>query len=111
MINCLLCQVETMMKTNGLKTNIFDNMIYMMGKYSDNLEEIVAERTSSLIEEKQKVEALLERMLPKSVARQLMKGKEVTISPSPDHFGFIEYTLFLYKLRIGFSPPVSEVIW
>ena len=72
-----------MMKSNGLKTNIFDNMIYMMGKYSDNLEEIVAERTSSLIEEKQKVEALLERMLPKSVARQLMKGKEVTISPLP----------------------------
>lgn len=56
------------------KTNIFDNMIYMMGKYSDDLEEIIEERTSSLIEEKQKVDALLERMLPKPVARQLMKG-------------------------------------
>ena len=49
-------------------------MIYMMGKYSDDLEEIIEERTSSLIEEKQKVDALLERMLPKPVARQLMKG-------------------------------------
>ena len=56
------------------KTNIFDNMVYMTEKYSVHLEEIVEERTSSLIEEKHKVEALLERMLPKSVARQLMKG-------------------------------------
>jgi len=69
--------VEIMMRANGLKTNLLDNMIYMMGKYSEDLEEIVEDRTSSLIEEKHKVEALLERMLPKPVARQLMKGKEV----------------------------------
>ena len=49
-------------------------MIYMMGKYSDDLEEIIEEQTRSLIEEKQKVDALVEGMLPKPVARQLMKG-------------------------------------
>ena len=52
-------------------------MILMLEKYSKSLEEIVQDRTTSLREEKQKVEALLERMLPKSVANQLMQGREV----------------------------------
>lgn len=41
-----------------------DNMIYMMEKYTDNLQELVVERTGQLIEEKRKTDALLERMLP-----------------------------------------------
>jgi len=49
----------------------------MLEKYSKNLEEIVHEKTASLREEKQKVESLLERMLPKSVANQLMQGLKV----------------------------------
>ena len=36
------------------KTNIFDNVVYMMEKYADNLEELVIERTGQLIEEKKK---------------------------------------------------------
>ena len=47
------------------KTNIFDNVVYMMEKYADNLEELVIERTGQLIEEKKKTDALLERMLPR----------------------------------------------
>ena len=47
------------------KTNIFDNVVYMMEKYADNLEELVMERTGQLIEEKKKTDALLERMLPR----------------------------------------------
>jgi hypothetical protein len=39
-------------------------MIYMMEKYTDNLEELVLERTGQLIDEKRKTDALLERMLP-----------------------------------------------
>ena len=42
-----------------------DNMIAMMEKYSQHLEEIVAERTCQLEEEKKKTETLLYRMLPK----------------------------------------------
>ena len=61
----------------GLKPNIMDNMIAMLEKYADNLEEIVDERTDQLREEKKKVEALLDRMLPRSVADSLMRGEAV----------------------------------
>ena len=44
-----------------------DNMIRMLEKYANNLEEIVNERTQQLSEEKKKTELLLYRMLPKYV--------------------------------------------
>lgn len=40
-------------------------MVVMMEKYSTQLEEIVAERTEQLQEEKRKTDALLFRMLPR----------------------------------------------
>ncbi|XP_013384406.1 guanylate cyclase 32E [Lingula anatina] len=64
------------MKT-GMKSNIFDNMMAMMEKYQSDLESLVDERTLQLIEEKKKTVALLHRMLPKSVADQLMRGEPV----------------------------------
>ena len=42
-----------------------DNMIALMEKYADHLEETVRERTQQLEEEKIKTDALLYRMLPK----------------------------------------------
>ena len=42
-----------------------DNMIKMMEKYTDHLEEIVAERTEELVAEKAKTDELLYRMLPR----------------------------------------------
>ncbi|XP_047143236.1 atrial natriuretic peptide receptor 1 isoform X1 [Hydra vulgaris] len=95
-------EIELMMKSNGLKTNIFDNMIYMMGKYSDGLEELVEERTECLREEKQKVEALLERMLPRSVALQLMKGKEVEAE------SFENVTIYFSDI-VGFTKLCSSI--
>ena len=41
-----------------------DDMMLMMEKYSNNLEDIVAERTEELREEKLKTEKLLYKMLP-----------------------------------------------
>ncbi|KAJ8974726.1 hypothetical protein NQ317_000392 [Molorchus minor] len=61
----------------GLKPNIFDNMLAIMEKYAYNLEGLVQERTNQLTEEKKKTDALLHRMLPKSVADALKKGEKV----------------------------------
>lgn len=44
--------------------NIMDQMMDMMVKYADNLEDLVSERTRLLYEEKKKTEDLLHRMLP-----------------------------------------------
>ncbi|GFQ73082.1 receptor-type guanylate cyclase Gyc76C [Trichonephila clavata] len=54
-----------------------DNMMDMMERYANNLEDLVDERTAQLAEEQNKTEALLHRMLPKSVAEQLMRGEAV----------------------------------
>ena len=40
-------------------------MMAMMEKYQSHLEDLVAERTDLLVEEKKKTESLLHRMLPK----------------------------------------------
>lgn len=44
--------------------NIMDQMMDMMVKYADHLEDLVTERTRLLYEEKKKTEDLLHRMLP-----------------------------------------------
>ena len=41
------------------KTNIVDSMFQMLEKYSNNLEELIHERTEELNEEKKKTEQLL----------------------------------------------------
>ena len=41
-----------------------DSMIQKLEKYADNLEDIVKQRTAELVDEKQKTDVLLYRMLP-----------------------------------------------
>jgi len=41
-----------------------DSMLHKLEKYADNLESIVQQRTAELIDEKQKTDMLLNRMLP-----------------------------------------------
>ena len=43
-------------------------MLNIMEKYANNLEELVAQRTVELVDEKKKTETLLYRMLPRWVA-------------------------------------------
>ena len=49
---------------SGKTTNIMDNLLQRMSNYADNLEQLAAERTKAYLEEKQKVEELLHRLLP-----------------------------------------------
>lgn len=46
------------------KRDIYDNMMDIMEKHVNNLEELVEKRTGLLAEEKKKTETLLHRMLP-----------------------------------------------
>ena len=50
--------------TKGMKSNIFDNMMDLMEKYTNNLEKIVGERTKDLDMERRRSERLLLQMLP-----------------------------------------------
>jgi len=44
--------------------NIVDNMLHMMEKYANNLEELVEEKTQKYMEEKRKADLLLYSMMP-----------------------------------------------
>jgi atrial natriuretic peptide receptor A len=48
-----------------------------MEQYANNLEQLVEERTNDYMEEKRKCEDLLYQLLPRTVARQIIAGKEV----------------------------------
>ncbi|CAF1149237.1 unnamed protein product [Adineta ricciae] len=61
----------------GKKVNIVDTMFKMLEQYSNNLEDLIKERTTQLEEEKKKTDKLLSQMLPPSVAESLKSGKAV----------------------------------
>lgn len=46
------------------KVNIVDTMFKMLEQYSNNLEDLIRERTTQLEEEKKKTDKLLSQMLP-----------------------------------------------
>ncbi|KAL1375679.1 hypothetical protein pipiens_004604 [Culex pipiens pipiens] len=52
---------------HGRKVNFVDTMFQMLEKYSNNLEELIRERTEQLDVERKKTEQLLNRMLPRLV--------------------------------------------
>ena len=85
----------------GRSQNIVDQMIKMLEKYSNDLEELVHQRTTQLFEEKQMVENLLHRMLPASVARQLSQQ----VSVEPEQFSCV--TIYFSDI-VGFTKMCSE---
>ncbi|GAB6020813.1 hypothetical protein CHUAL_003468 [Chamberlinius hualienensis] len=92
---------------HGKKVNIVDTMFQMLEKYSNNLEEIIRDRTEQLGEEKKKTEQLLHRMLPSSVAERLKMGlpvepesyEEVTIYFS-DIVGFTTISAYSTPMEV-----------
>ncbi|XP_072943508.1 receptor-type guanylate cyclase Gyc76C-like isoform X2 [Epargyreus clarus] len=86
---------------SGKSRNIMDQMMDMMEKYANNLEELVNERTRLLMEEKQKTEDLLHRMLPKSVAHRLTTGEGV----EPESFDSV--TIYFSDI-VGFTAMSAE---
>ncbi|XP_053375519.1 atrial natriuretic peptide receptor 2-like isoform X2 [Mercenaria mercenaria] len=78
------------------KINIMDNMIKMLEAYSNNLEELVANRTEELDQEKQKTDRLLYQMLPPLAAEQLKRGEHVV----PETFS--EVSIFFSDI-VGFT--------
>ncbi|KAK3725813.1 hypothetical protein RRG08_030042 [Elysia crispata] len=82
--------------TGGKKANIVDTMFKMLEKYSTDLEDIVAERTTQLEEEKKKTDQLLYRMLPPTVADDLKLGRSVAAE------SFEEVTIYFSDI-VGFT--------
>ncbi|KAI5693971.1 hypothetical protein M8J75_008848 [Diaphorina citri] len=91
-------EVNDLFKTlnQGRKVNFVDTMFQMLEKYSNNLEDLIRERTEQLDIEKKKTEQLLNRMLPSSVAEKLKLGMPV------DPEDFREVTIYFSDI-VGFT--------
>ncbi|KAK3705209.1 hypothetical protein QZH41_014003, partial [Actinostola sp. cb2023] len=85
----------------GKTTNIMDNMVNMLEKYANNLESLVEERTEQLADEKRKTDNLLHRMLPPTVARDLVQGKPIKAE------NFDHVSIFFSDI-VGFTSLSSE---
>ncbi|BES95806.1 Guanylate cyclase [Nesidiocoris tenuis] len=81
---------------HGRKANFVDTMFQMLEKYSNNLEDLIRDRTEQLDMEKKKTEQLLNRMLPSSVAEKLKVGMPV----DPEEFS--EVTIYFSDI-VGFT--------
>ncbi|XP_077996436.1 atrial natriuretic peptide receptor 2-like [Glandiceps talaboti] len=87
--------------TNRKTMNIMDNILSMMEKYANNLEQTVEERTHQLMEEKKKTDRLLYSMLPKSVADKLKLGQRI----DPETYDPV--TIFFSDI-VGFTRLCAE---
>ncbi|XP_073983088.1 receptor-type guanylate cyclase Gyc76C-like isoform X2 [Rhodnius prolixus] len=85
----------------GKQRNIMDQMMEMMEKYANNLEELVNQRTLEVYEEKRKTEDLLHRMLPAPVAKRLTSGFGV----EPESFDLV--TIYFSDI-VGFTAMSAE---
>ena len=76
-------------------------MMYMMEQYARDLENRVEEKNGQLSIEKKRIEALVERMLPKKIFKQLKQGKDVEAET------FDEVTIYFSDIA-GFTSLCAE---
>ncbi|XP_026682274.1 receptor-type guanylate cyclase Gyc76C [Diaphorina citri] len=86
---------------DGKQKNIIDQMMEMMEKYANNLEDLVNQRTMEVYEEKRKTEDLLHRMLPAPVASRLTRGYGV----EPESYDLV--TIYFSDI-VGFTAMSAE---
>lgn len=90
------------------KRNIMDHMILMMEKYQTQLEDLVEDRTAELRDEQRRSQNLLQRMLPRQVADQLLSGNDVIPEAFPSVTVFFS-DIVGFTTIAGSSTPMEVV--
>ncbi|XP_062584910.1 atrial natriuretic peptide receptor 1-like [Saccostrea cucullata] len=65
------------MKWGTLGENFLDNLLSRMDEYANNLENAAEEKMHAFLDEKRRSEELLYQVLPRSIARDLIRGHKV----------------------------------
>ena len=93
--------LETLNVISPVKGEMVDNLINMLEQYAVGLEGLVAKRTQDLEVAKARVDELVSKMLPKSVAEDLAQGKTVKAEE------FDNVTIFFSDI-VGFTNICSK---
>ncbi|XP_057605430.1 guanylate cyclase D-like [Hippopotamus amphibius kiboko] len=92
----------------GKKTSVADSMLRMLEKHSQNLEDLIQERTEELELERQKTERLLSQMLPLSMSEALKMG--LTVEPEYfDHIAIYFSDIVGFTTISALSEPIEVV--